>query len=158
MASSCGKEQQMNRDFDQCINSKKIVAFTRGKTLVKKELAIAQSDLSDARAGFNNQRHKWSTVQAYYAMFHAARALIYSRGYREKSHHCLAVALRKLFVEEGLIEAQAVRDFLNAMNLREAADYEAEFSQSGAEAVIASAERFIEKAMAILNAEEQDTE
>ena len=31
------------------------------------------------------------------------------------------------------------------------ADYEAEFSQSGAEAVIASAERFIEKAMAILD-------
>jgi hypothetical protein len=35
------------------------------------------------------------------------------------------------------------------MNLRQAADYEAEFSRSGAEAVIASAERFIEKAATI---------
>ena len=35
--------------------------------------------------------------------------------------------------------------------LREGADYEAEFSQSGAKAVIASAERFIEKATAILD-------
>lgn len=35
-----------------------------------------------------------------------------------------------------------------------AADYEAEFSQSGANAVIASAERFIIKAVAILSAEE----
>ena len=87
-------------------------------------------------------------------MFHAARALIYSRGYREKSHHCLAVALRALFVDENLMEAQAARDFVNAMNLREAADYEAEFSQSGAEAVLASAEKFIQKAMAILNIEE----
>ncbi len=48
------------------------------------------------------------------------------------------------------MEAQLVRDFLNAMNLRQAADYEAEFSQSGAKAVIASAEAFVEKAAAYL--------
>lgn len=84
-------------------------------------------------------------------MFHTARALVYSQGYREKSHYCLVVALRALFVDEGKMDAQLVRDFLNAMNLRQAADYEAEFSQSGAKAVIASAEKFIEKAAAILD-------
>jgi uncharacterized protein (UPF0332 family) len=140
----------MDQDFNQCLENKKITAFPRGKELVNKELSMARSDLSDAKAGFDNQRYKWSTIQAYYAMFHAARALIYSRGYREKSHYCLAIAVRALFVDEGLMKAQSVRDFLNAMNLREAADYEAEFSQSGAKAVIASAERFIEKAMVIL--------
>ena len=57
-------------------------------------------------------------------------------------------------MDERKIDAQAARDFLNAMNLREAADYEAEFSQSGAKAVIASAERFITKAVAILSAKE----
>ena len=142
----------MNQEFKRCIENKKIIPFTRGGELIKKELSVAQSDLSDAKAGFDSQRYKWSTIQAYYAMFHAARALIYSRGYREKSHYCLATALRALFVDERLMEAQSVRDFLNAMDLREAADYEAEFSQSGAKAVIASAERFIEKAMVVLNA------
>ena len=83
-------------------------------------------------------------------MFHAARALIYSQGYREKSHYCLAIALRALLVDEGTMDSKLVRDFLNAMNLRQAADYEAEFSQSGAKAVIASAEKFVEKATAIL--------
>ena len=66
----------------------------------------------------------------------------------------MAVALRELFVNEGKMDAQLARDFLNAMNLREAADYEAEFSQSGAKAVIASAEKFIEKAAAILTVNE----
>ena len=141
----------MKQDFKQCLESGKIIAFPRGKKLVQKEVSIAQSDLSDAKAGFDNQRYKWSTIQGYYAMFHAARALIYSRGYREKSHYCLAVALRALLVDENLMEAQSVRDFLNAMNLREAADYEAEFSESRAKAVIASAERFIKKAMAVLS-------
>ena len=52
------------------------------------------------------------------------------------------------------MDGQLVRDFLNAMNLREAADYEATFSQSGAKVVIASAEKFIETTIAILNISE----
>jgi len=144
----------VNQEFKQCLENKKVVPFARGKSLVKKELSVAISDLSDAKAGYENERYKWSTIQAYYAMFHAARALIYSQGYREKSHYCLAIALRSLFVDEGTMDAKLVRDFLNAMNLREAADYETEFSQSGAKAVIASAEKFIEKAISILGTSE----
>lgn len=141
----------MNQEFKQCLEKGKIVSFPKGKELVEKELAVARSDLLDAKAGYENQRYKWSTIQAYYVMFHAARSLIYSRGYREKSHYCLAVALRALFVEENQLEAKFVRDLLNAMNLREAADYEAEFSVDGAKAVITSAERFIERAVTILD-------
>jgi len=140
----------MNEEFKQCLENKKIIPFTGGKKLVKKEMAVAQSDLVDARAGYKAARYKWATIQAYYAMFHAARALIYAEGYREKSHYCLAIALKALFVDESKLEAQAARDFLNAMNLREEADYNAEFSQAGAKAVIAAAGKFIEKAMGIL--------
>ena len=133
----------MNQDFKQCLENKKIIPFERGKELVKKELSISENDLLDAKAGFQEKRYKWSTIQAYYAMFHATRALVYSKGYREKSHYCLSVALRALFVEEGKLDAQTGRDFLNAMNLREAADYEAEFSEAGVTAVITTAEKFI---------------
>ena len=143
----------MNQDFKQCLENKKIIPFERGKELVKKELSISESDLLDAKAGFQEKRYKWSTIQAYYAMFHATRALVYSKGYREKSHYCLSVALRALFVEEGKLDAQTGRDFLNAMNLREAADYEAEFSEAGATAVITAAEKFIEKAKNLLGIE-----
>jgi len=141
----------VNQEFNQCLENGKIVSFPKGKELVKKELSVARSDLLDAKAGYENRRYKWSTIQAYYAMFHAARALIYSRGYREKSHYCLLVALRALFIEEGKLDAQTGRDFLNAMNLREAADYQSEFSGSGARAVITSAEKFVERAMAIID-------
>jgi len=144
----------VNQEFEQCLENKKVIPFTKGKNLFKKELSVAKSDLADAKAGYENGRYKWSTIQGYYAMFHAARALVYSRGYREKSHYCLAVALRALFVDEGTMDAQSVRDFLNAMNLRESADYDADFSQSGAKAAIASAEKLIEKAAAILGVNE----
>jgi uncharacterized protein (UPF0332 family) len=83
-------------------------------------------------------------------MFHAARALIYSRNYREKSHYAISIVLKALFVEEGKLDIRYVRDFLNAMNLRESADYEADLSREGAEAVIKSAEDFILIADSIL--------
>jgi len=83
-------------------------------------------------------------------MFHAARALIYSRNYREKSHYAISIVLKALFVEEGKLDIRYVRDFLNAMNLRESADYEVDFSREGAEAVIKSAEDFILIADSIL--------
>jgi uncharacterized protein (UPF0332 family) len=140
----------MNQEFKQCMENKKIIPFATGKKLVNKELSVAQSDLSEAKAGYDNERYKWSTVQAYYAMFHAARALVYSKDYREKSHYYLAVALRALFVDEGKMDAQSVRDLLNAMNLRESADYDAEFSQAGAKSVIESAGKFIQKVIEIL--------
>lgn len=140
----------MNPEFEKLLQSGKIVVFSRGKDLVKKELAVAQDDLDDARAGFVNQRYKWSTIQGYYAMFHAARALLYSRNYREKSHFAITVALKALFVEENKLDIRYVRDLLNAMNLREAADYEADFSREGAEAVMKSAQEFIKIVSSIL--------
>ena len=91
----------MNQEFKQCLEKKKILPFGRGKDLVKKEISIGESDLLDAKAGFQEKRYKWTTIQAYYSMFHAARALIYHKGYREKSHYCLSIALRALYVETG---------------------------------------------------------
>jgi uncharacterized protein (UPF0332 family) len=140
----------MSAEFNKFLETGKIVVFLRGRELVDKELLVAQSDLLDAQAGFQNQRYKWSTIQGYYAMFHAARALIYSKNYREKSHYAVSVALKALFVEENQLDIRYVRDFLNAMNLRESADYEAEFSDSGAKAVIAAADTFIMVAKRIL--------
>lgn len=83
-------------------------------------------------------------------MFHAARALIYSKGYREKSHYYLLVALQALFVDKGLIEEELAKDFHTAMVLRESANYHGEFSKEGAESSIESATKFLRKTGAIL--------
>ena len=141
----------MNQEFKQYIKNKKIIPFPGGKALVRRELDIARGDLSDAITGFQNELYKWSTIQAYYAMRHAAKALIYSRGYRGRGHYSLVVALKALYVDTNIMEINIVRDFINAMNLREVAEYEAEFSLLGAKAVISAAERLIEQAGEILH-------
>ncbi len=64
---SCGKGQQMNQDFNQCLENKKSIAFPRGKELVNKELSIAQGEGNHLQqAGFptaNQSAEKCSDSQ-----------------------------------------------------------------------------------------------
>lgn len=118
------------------------------RRLVLKEIEGAKSDLAEAKDSFGEGKFKWAIIQAYYAMFHAARALVYSKGFREKSHHALLVALRHLFARE--LEVEFFESFEDAMDLREEADYRLTFSEEGATSVISGAEKFLNRARSIL--------
>lgn len=83
-------------------------------------------------------------------MFHSARALLYSRGYREKGHYCLYLAIKEFFVKEKKIDLSLAEKFNNCMILREEADYRRKFSQKGAVATVKSAEKFLVVAKTIL--------
>jgi uncharacterized protein (UPF0332 family) len=79
-------------------------------------------------------------------MFHIARALIYAKKYREKSHYCLVVALEHLYVERGVLEKGFVENLMIGKEMRESADYRSSFSREGAENLIKAAEDFRDSA------------
>lgn len=138
-------------DFKNCLKNKKLIPVAEAKNLVAKELAESLVDLIAAKENVKSGTNsKWATIQAYYAMFHVAKALVYSRGYRERSHWCLSVAIEEFFGKTGLMEMKLVRYLEQAMSLREDADYAAEYSQEGAIQILAKAEEFIQKAQEIL--------
>lgn len=140
----------MNQDFKNCLDKKKLYRSDNAKALATKELKTAINDLGDAKFSSSKDRYKWATIQAYYAMFHGARALLYSKGYRERSHHCVVIGIEHLFSSEKLIDMKWVRALKNAMSLREDADYADEYSKEGAEASISNAEGFLKEAKRIL--------
>jgi len=84
-------------------------------------------------------------------MYHSARALVFSKGYREKSHFCLYVALQELFVDQGSIEVDLAESFHASMRMREGADYRDSFSREGALLVIGKAGQFLIRAEEILS-------
>lgn len=141
----------MRQEFRECLSRGKIIPFPQGKRLVNNEIDSARSDLKDAKFALEHSRYKWSTIQGYYSMYHAARALIYSKGYRERSHYCLYVTLQELFVDRGKLTPDLVESFRHAMSLRETADYRSDFSEEGARLVIESAERFLKRAVEALS-------
>jgi len=136
---------ELRRFFEE----RKLTRIRIDRKLTMKEIDGAISDLEEAKDSLSRKKFKWATIQGYYSMFHAARALIYSKGLREKSHYALLVALRQLFSNK--LEAELIRNFEDAMGLREEADYGLVFSEEGATEVTDNAERFLNKAKEILH-------
>lgn len=136
---------RLTSDIRRLLEDRKLIRFRATKEIILKELEGAKYDLDRACKSFKDGDNKWATVQAYYSMFHAARALLYGRGFREKSHRALLVALTELFVKSQQLNREYVEDLRTAMDLREEADYGMVFSEEGARELTNKARDFIER-------------
>jgi len=143
-------EGELPRRFLRLLESRRIRRFPDGEAAVSEELEAARHDLREAEESLRRGSFKWATVQGYYAIFHAARALLFARGYRERSHSALAQAIKALYVDRGRLPESLHEAHVNAMSLRETADYRSQFSERGAVQVAAGAREYIAAAEAIL--------
>lgn len=140
----------MKPEFKRCLEKGKIIVFKKGPSLVPKEMDSATEDLVSSKDSLKRKNYKWATIQAYYCMFHTARALIYAQKYREKSHYCLVIALEHLYVGKGLIERGLVESLIMGKDMRESADYRSSFSKEGADNLVTAAENFLANAKELL--------
>ena len=140
----------MDSRFKSCIEEGSLVKIGAQPDLINKEVDAAELDLKSARASLKESNPKWATVQAYYSMFHTAKALVLSRGYREKSHFCLSIAIKALFVDESKLEKRHFERFRDCMSLRQDADYGSIYSDKSAEEVARWAGEFLTEAKKIL--------
>jgi len=130
------------------VEDRKLLKTRPDHKLVEKELAAARADLKDARDSLKFKKSKWATIQGYYSMFHSARALLFAKGFREKTHHALLVGIQELYVND--IERSLVQEFEHSMYLRQEADYGLKFSEGGARDVIETAEKLLSVARILL--------
>ncbi|MCK5233240.1 MAG: HEPN domain-containing protein [Candidatus Aenigmarchaeota archaeon] len=118
--------------------------------LVEKELKEAEYDFGKAKHALEEEDFKWCIVKAYYSMFHAAKAVLFSLGLREKRHFAVGVVLEDL-VKKGKLESRYVDYFSSAMEWRESADYKYTHSEEIATDIVANTEKFIFKMKGLLN-------
>ena len=135
--------------FKRFVEERKLIRISVDRKLILKEIEGAISDLEEAKDSLSRKKFKWAIIQGYYSMFHAARALVYSKGFREKSHYALLVALRELFGNQ--LESELIENFEEAMSLREEADYGLIFSEEGATSIVNNAGKFLNKVKEILH-------
>lgn len=133
----------MSQEFRKCLTHGKIKRFTPGPKLARKELKLAGEDLAISSKSLKEKKFRWSIIQAYYSMFHSARALLYSEEYREKSHFCLIEAVRTLFIEADKLDVVLLEALIEAKNLREAADYYGDFSEVNCKKLAKRAKEFL---------------
>ncbi len=140
----------VNPGYEECLSRGRIRPFPGGPEAAGAELAQAGEDLAAARTSRGTGNQKWATIQAYYSMFHTARALLYHAGYRERSHYCLQEAVREIYVSTRRLDARFLESLRLARMLRENADYYGRFSADGADRLLDEAGAFAAEAAKLM--------
>jgi uncharacterized protein (UPF0332 family) len=141
----------MDYKFKKCMEESKLVKIKPDKGMINKELKGAEYDISRAKNSITEGDYKWAIIQSYYSTFHAVKAMVLAKGYREKTHYCLLVAFKNLYVDTNLIEQRFLETFEGSMNLRQAADYGLTYSKESADEMVESAGEFLKKVKEILH-------
>jgi len=131
-------------DINECLERGYLVKIKSDKYLIKKEIEESEYDFDKAKKSFDEEDYKWSIIMSYYTMFHSARALLFSSGYREKRHFVISIFLEDLN-KKGKIEKKYINYFNAAISSREDADYHYSYSIKISEDTLQMAEDFKEK-------------
>ena len=104
-------------DIEACLREGLLRKIGIDKKIVEKELKEADYDFEKAEEALDSKDFKWTIVKSYYSMFHSARAVLFSLGYREKRHFAVQVVLEDL-VKKGKLESLYLEYFSAAMEAR----------------------------------------
>ena len=80
--------------------------------------------VEDSRVLIDNERPAAAVARAYYAMFHAATAVLATKGIKRSSHRGILAAFGQYLVKPGLIEQKFHLYLREAFELRQQADYD----------------------------------
>ena len=125
------------------------------KSLIAAYLEKSEQKLAVARRLLEASDFDDAVSRAYYAAFHAVRALLVTEGQNPTTHHGTVTLFNLLFIKAGKFERELGRFFMNLKDDRETADYElfADIDRSMAETAIMEAGRLLAEATAYLRRE-----
>lgn len=118
------------------------------------ELQHAEESLRAAEALLSLDLNADAASRIYYAVFHAARALLYSVGVAPRSHEATRSLLALHFVRSGRLSPERSKDIAQLEALRGSGDYDPQFAL-GADQLKPELERarvFVEEARALISA------
>jgi uncharacterized protein (UPF0332 family) len=84
----------------------------------------ADETLGAAQVNLDQGFYRSACNRAYYAMFYAASALLYSKGKSYGKHSAVLAAFRQHFIKTGEFDLKWSKDYSMIMDNRHVADYE----------------------------------
>ncbi len=85
--------------FKECLENGLIKKDSQAKNKVRQEYLLGKRFLRSAKNNLEIADFLMTEIAAYNAIFHFSRALLFSKGYAERSHGCLFEALKVLYPE-----------------------------------------------------------
>lgn len=116
------------------------------------ELARAEECLREARALHAAVLPYGAASRAYYSVYHAAKALLFSVGLEPRTHRGVVSLVGEHFVKTGRLSTEMGRTLAHLQRDREDADYAtgAVFTEKEAVAAIADAQSFLDSVSALM--------
>lgn len=109
--------------------------------------------IEEADSTFKANAFNSSVLDSYMAMFHAARAILFFDGFREKSHACVARYIDEKYVKTGKLEKKWVELLDHHREVRHNDQYDLSFSatQDEAKKAFETAEGFLRRMRDLLD-------
>ena len=95
-------------NYRECLKKGLIRRTVPSRAKALQSLATAEKWLEEANKSALVEARRSSLLSSYLAVFHAARAILFRDGYREKSHACIALYLRANYVNKLRLEPEWV--------------------------------------------------
>ena len=115
-------------------------------------LEKAKTDLRSARSSLENGFYETSANRSYYAIFHAARAVLVADGQSFSKHSGVIAFFNRDYIKSGILERKLGRILRDAFEIRTDCDYEDFFviSKGEVERQVENAEYFVGRIEAYL--------
>jgi len=122
------------------------------KIRIKEELDVAKRRLEAAKLLFEKEMLEDAVNRAYYAFFHATKAMLNALGYDAKTHSGLISEFGLRIIKTNLLDQKFGQYLRRAFEMRESSDYEigVTFSEDEVKTLIKNADEFLKKAQEII--------
>lgn len=129
--------------YNECIEKGLLRRIPPSREKAMQSIEKAKELLGEAKANLDEERTNSAVIVAYMAIFHAARALLFKDGYREKSHECIIRYLEENYPDIKTGQIEALEKYKNE---RTKTQYDVSYSpnEEQAEKMLQFAEEFIQ--------------
>ncbi len=134
-------------DFERCVRKGLLRRVTPSADKARQSIKRAERWLEEAEKSLNSGLYDSCLITSYLAMFHAARAVLFRDGWREKSHFCIARYIEEMYVKKGKLEREWI-DLLDRLReTRHADQYDVSYfaTREEAESMLNIAFEFVER-------------
>lgn len=90
----------------------------------KYRIERAKEDLEAARLLFKTENYRIANNRAYYAIFHAMRAVLVFDNFDSSKHSGVIAEFRRRYIKEGIFPAEISKMIGAAFTIRNASDYD----------------------------------
>ena len=88
------------KNIEDCFRFRLLRRINPDKEKSKRSLEIAKQKLNESEKAIKLKIYEYAILEAYMAMFHSSRALLYKDGIQEKSHFAIYIYLKNKYANK----------------------------------------------------------